>query len=838
MKKFNVSGMSCAACQAHVEKAVRAVPGVKEVQVSLLTNSMEVEGGKEAAIVQAVEKAGYHASTGEAKNLVSTSEREGKKRLLYSCILLVVLMYITMGAMMWGWPLPSFLYQNPIGIGITEMLLALVVLFINREFFVSGIRSCWKGMPNMDTLVALGSGISFLWSLVILYQMTIASVQGMDVESLMHMCHTRLYFESSAMIPALITVGKTLEAHAKEKTTDSLKHLLEHQPKQAWLCKGCKEVSIDADALEKDMIFVVHAGEMVPADGKILEGNGSFDEAALTGESVPVDRTVGEMVHAATINQTGYVKVRTVHAGKETSFAQVISLVEEASSSKAPVSRMADKVAAVFVPIVLGIAAIVFCGQYFCGKDAAFAMERAVTVLVISCPCALGLATPVAVMVGNGVGARHNILFKSGTALENMGKVQIVAFDKTGTLTEGKLEVRKIIPYAKKEEEILQYAYSIEKRSTHPLAHAIVEKAEQEHVLELSSSSFEMEVGSGVSAIIAGKTIYGGSLHSFQNRGIVSAEIQKQVENYASLGLTSVLIGDQDTVYGTILLADTVREDAVEALQQLKNMGIETLMLTGDSLPTAKAVAQQAGVATVMAGLLPAEKDAIITHLKTRGIVAMVGDGINDAPSLVNSDIGVAIGTGTDVAIDSADVVLMHSSLLDVAAAIRLSRRVMSNIKENLFWAFAYNMILIPIAAGLFSAITISPMLGAAAMSLSSFTVCMNALRLNRVDCYDATKDHKIRKTWKPETVSCSCCAPVTEPRKEKKMKVTVYIDGMMCSHCEASVKKGLMTLDGVKEVEVSHEKGTAVVTTDIPLKEEEVRKIIEDKDFTFVAMK
>ncbi len=834
MQKYIVTGMTCSACQSHVEKAVRKLDGVDSVSVSLLTNSMQVEGNVSSnEVIQAVEKAGYGAKVkGETTEdnqddaLKDTETPKLKKRLLHSVIWLVILMYITMGHNMLDWPVPWFLAHNHIGLAITQMLITIIVMFINRAFFISGFKSWFHGSPNMDTLVALGSSVSFGWSLYVLYQLTYMITQGASNMDLMQVYHDELYFETAAMIPALITVGKTLESISKGKTTDALKNLMKMAPKVANIEKDGIIQEIAIEEVQIGDIFVVKPGESIPVDGEILEGTTAVDESALTGESIPVDKGVGSSISAATINQSGFIKAKATRVGEDTTFSQIIQMVSEAAGTKAPIARIADQVSGIFVPAVIVIALIVFVGWMLTSKDIILALRHAIAVLVISCPCALGLATPVAIMVGNGIAAKNGILFKTSEALENTGHIQIVALDKTGTITEGKPVVTDIVSIGIDEKTLLEIACSLETKSEHPLAQAIVNYGKKNNISLFDTEDFEALSGNGVKATIHGSLIYGGSKKFISTLVDVNA-LKTQADAMSGDGKTPLFFAKDQQCIGMIAVADTIKQDSPLAIQQLQNMGIEVVMLTGDNEKTANAIGKQAGVDKVIAGVLPNQKEAVVQKLQKRGKVAMVGDGINDAPALTRADIGIAIGNGTDVAIDSADIVLMNSKLLDVPAAIRLSKKTLKNIHENLFWAFAYNIVLIPMAAGLYPGISINPMWGAAAMSLSSFTVCMNALRLNLFQIHDASKDKPLKKqALKEENIE-----------GEINMKETVKIEGMMCSHCEASVKKALEGIDGVESAEVSHESGTAVLTLTHEVDDSIIKKAIEDKDYTFVSI-
>lgn len=835
MKQYIVTGMTCAACQAHVEKAVGELKDVDSVSVSLLTNSMRVEGNADPdEVIQAVEKAGYgahvqgeekHSSNDLEEALVDRETPKLKKRLLHSVIWLMILMYITMGHNMLSWPVPAFLNHNHLGLALTQMLICLVVMYINRAFFISGFKSLVHGSPNMDTLVALGSSVSFAWSLYVLYQLTCMITNGAANMDLMPLYHSELYFESAAMIPALITVGKTLESISKGKTTDALKSLMKLAPKKANIERNGEIVEVDIAEVQVGDIFVVKPAEAIPVDGIVLSGNSAVDESSLTGESIPVDKSEGDHVSAATMNQSGYLKAQATKVGKDTTFSEIIQMVSDASSTKAPIARIADKVSGIFVPCVIVISIVVMIGWLLAGRDLSYALERAISVLVISCPCALGLATPVAIMVGNGAGAKNGILFKTSEALENAGHIQIVALDKTGTITEGKPVVKDILP-AENEyyDELLKVACSLENKSEHPLAKAINTYGKEHGIQIEETADFKALQGNGVQAIMHGKCIVGGSKKYMETKTNLkdASSVYNQVTQE---GKTPLFFMEDDVYLGMITVADPIKKDSREAIQQLENMGIEVVMITGDNEATANAIAHQAGVHKVYASVLPSQKEAVIQKLKKRGKVAMVGDGINDAPALVRADIGVAIGAGTDVAIDSADIVLMNSKLSDVVSMIRLSKGTLRNIHENLFWAFAYNALLIPMAAGLYPSIQMNPMWGAAAMSLSSFTVCMNALRLNMLNIHDSKKDRPIRHKAKQESEG------------EKEMKKTMKIEGMMCSHCEASVKKALEAIDGVESAEVSHEAGTAIVTMSKEVSNDVLKSAVEAKDYNVTGI-
>jgi len=835
MKQYIVTGMTCAACQAHVEKAVGDLKDVDSVSVSLLTNSMRVEGNADPdEVIQAVGKAGYgahvqgeekHSSNDLEEALVDHETPKLKKRLLHSVIWLMILMYITMGHNMLSWPVPAFLNHNHLGLALTQMLICLVVMYINRAFFISGFKSLVHGSPNMDTLVALGSSVSFAWSLYVLYQLTCMITNGAANMDLMPLYHSELYFESAAMIPALITVGKTLESISKGKTTDALKSLMKLAPKKANIERNGEIVEVDIEEVQVGDIFVVKPAEAIPVDGIVLSGNSAVDESSLTGESIPVDKSEGDHVSAATMNQSGYLRAKATKVGKDTTFSEIIQMVSDASSTKAPIARIADKVSGIFVPCVIVISIVVMIGWLFAGRDLSYALERAISVLVISCPCALGLATPVAIMVGNGAGAKNGILFKTSEALENAGHIQIVALDKTGTITEGKPTVKDILP-AENEyyDELLKVACSLENKSEHPLAKAINTYGKEHGIQIEETADFKALQGNGVQAIMHGKCIVGGSKKYMETKTNLkdASSVYNQVTQE---GKTPLFFMEDDVYLGMITVADPIKKDSREAIQQLENMGIEVVMITGDNEATANAISHQAGVHKVYASVLPSQKEAVIQKLKKRGKVAMVGDGINDAPALVRADIGVAIGAGTDVAIDSADIVLMNSKLSDVVSMIRLSKGTLRNIHENLFWAFAYNALLIPMAAGLYPSIQMNPMWGAAAMSLSSFTVCMNALRLNMLNIHDSKKDRPIRHKAKQESEG------------EKEMKKTMKIEGMMCSHCEASVKKALEAIDGVESAEVSHEAGTAIVTMSKEVSNDVLKSAVEAKDYNVTGI-
>ena len=844
MIQYIVTGMSCAACSARVEKAVSKVPGVTSCSVSLLTNSMGVEGtATEQEIIKAVADAGYGASKqGEgsakaqpAQDLAGEDmlkDRETpvlKRRLIASVGFLIVLMYFSMGHMMWGWPVPGFMKDNHVMMGLLQMLLTIIVMVINQKFFISGFKGLIHRAPNMDTLVALGSGASFVYSTYALFAMTDAQMHG-DMDAVMSYMHD-FYFESAAMILALITVGKMLEARSKGKTTDALKGLMKLAPKTAVVIRGEKEVQVSIEQVQKGDCFVVKPGENIPVDGEVIEGNSAVNESALTGESIPVDKAVGDKVSAATVNQSGYLKCRATRVGEDTTLSQIIQMVSDAAATKAPIAKIADRVSGVFVPMVITIAVLTIIVWLIAGQSIGFALSRGIAVLVISCPCALGLATPVAIMVGNGMGARNGIMFKTAVSLEETGKMQIVALDKTGTITSGEPKVTDIIPAAGVTEDILlKCAYALENKSEHPLARAILEKAKEENAGIEEVTGFQALPGNGLTAILDGHTLYGGNHTFISSKVSVDGDIQKEAEKLAEAGKTPLFFGNEDCLLGVIAVADVIKEDSPQAIKELQNMGIHVVMLTGDNERTAKAIGQQAGVDEVIAGVLPEGKEQVIRKLKEKGKVAMVGDGINDAPALTRADMGIAIGAGTDVAIDAADVVLMKSRLSDVPAAIRMSRATLRNIHENLFWAFFYNIIGIPLAAGVWYPLfgwKLNPMFGAAAMSLSSFCVVSNALRLNLFKMYDASKDKKL-KVKKEKKRS---------KKEDKTMKKIMHIEGMMCGHCEAAVKKALEALPQVDEAVVSHEAGTAELTLNAEIADDVLKKTVEDKDYTVTSV-
>lgn len=855
MQQFIVTGMSCAACSARVEKAVSKVEGVTSCSVSLLTNSMGVEGtAADQAIIQAVEAAGYGASVkGEAAEHSGASSMAAeeemlkdhdtpvlKRRLLASLGFLIVLMYFSMGHMMWGWPLPAFFENNHIAMGLVQLLLTGIVMVINQKFFISGFTSLAHRAPNMDTLVALGSTAAFGYSTYALFAMTDAQVKG-DMEMVMHYMH-EFYFESAAMILTLITVGKMLEARSKGKTTDALKGLMKLASKTAVVERNGQEVTVPIEQVKKGDIFLVRPGENVPVDGVILEGTSALNEAALTGESIPVDKKPGDVVSAATLNQSGFIRCEATRVGEDTTLSQIIQMVSDAAATKAPIAKIADKVSGVFVPAVITIAVITMIVCLLAGESVGFALARGISVLVISCPCALGLATPVAIMVGNGMGAKNGILFKTAVSLEETGKVQIVALDKTGTITNGEPVVTDMVPAeGVTEESLLALAASLEKRSEHPLAKAILKYAGEQQLTVEDVYEFEALPGNGLTAVRKGVKLAGGNYAFIRTQTEVSEDLLKQSEALAEQGKTPMFFSENGRLAGIIAVADTMKEDSRQAVSELRNMGIRVVMLTGDNERTARAIGAQAGVDDVIAGVLPDGKESVIRKLQQYGKVAMVGDGINDAPALTKADMGIAIGAGTDVAIDAADVVLMKSRLSDVAAAVRLSRATLRNIHENLFWAFFYNVIGIPLAAGVWIPIfgwTLNPMFGAAAMSLSSFCVVTNALRLNLFNMHDAKKDKKLKN---PAIIKELVDNNKTNHNQENKeigtMKKTMKIEGMMCGHCEATVKKALEGLDGVASAEVSHEAGTAVVELSADVADDVLKKKVEDKDYKVTAI-
>jgi len=833
MKQYNVNGMSCAACVARVEKAVSKVEGVTACSVSLLTNSMGVEGtASEQAVIAAVENAGYSASAKGSSPEKSSSASQAdaladketpvlRRRLLTSLGFLMVLMYVSMGHTMWNWPLPAFFNENPVAIGLVQLLLSAIVMMINQKFFISGFKSLWNKAPNMDTLVAMGSAASFLYSTYALFAMTGAQAHG-DTMGAMHYVH-EFYFESAAMILTLITVGKMLEAHSKGKTTNALKSLMNLAPKTATLLVDGTETLVGIEQVKKGDVFVVRPGESIPVDGVVLEGSSAVNEAALTGESIPVDKTEGDKVSAATLNQSGFLRCEATRVGEDTTLSQIIKMVSDAAATKAPIAKVADKVSGVFVPVVITIAIITTIIWLLVGQTFGFALARGISVLVISCPCALGLATPVAIMVGNGKGAKNGILFKTAVSLEEAGKVRVVALDKTGTITSGEPRVTDLLPSdGLTENELLSLAYALEEKSEHPLARAIVKEAESRSLSAQEVFDFKVLPGNGLTASLDGETLCGGSMSFAMKQASVASDIQKHADELAAQGKTPLFFLKGGNLLGVIAVADAIKEESPEAVRQLQGMGIHVVMLTGDNERTANAVGKLAGVDEVIAGVLPDGKEAVIRRLKRKGKVAMVGDGINDAPALTRADIGIAIGAGTDIAIDAADVVLMNSKLSDVPAAIRLSRATLKNIHENLFWAFIYNTIGIPLAAGAFIALfgwQLNPMFGAAAMSLSSFCVVSNALRLNFFDLHSTKKDRKIKFA-----------------KETKPMEKTMKINGMMCPHCSGRVKKVLEALPEVDEAVVSHESGTAVLTLNAPVSDEVLKKTVEDQGYEVVG--
>ena len=861
MQQYTVTGMSCAACSARVEKAVSKVDGVTSCSVSLLTNSMGVEGSvSDSAIIKAVEEAGYGASvkgrsagteaghTDAEDALADKTTPVLKKRLIWSVGFLLILMYFSMGHMMWNWPLPSFLERNHVAMGLLQMLLTIIIMVINQKFFISGVKGLIHRAPNMDTLVALGAGAAFGYSTYALFAMTGAQVRG-DMDAVMMYMH-EFYFESAAMILTLITVGKMLEARSKGKTTDALKGLMQLAPKKATLLVDGVEQIVDIDQVKKGDHFVVRPGENIPVDGIIIEGNSAVNEAALTGESVPVDKAAGDSVSAATVNQSGFLTCEATRVGEDTTLSQIIKMVSDAAATKAPIAKVADQVSGVFVPVVITIAVITIIVWLLVGQSVGFALARGISVLVISCPCALGLATPVAIMVGNGVGAKNGILFKTASSLEQTGKIQIVALDKTGTITNGTPEITDLVPAEGiSEQELLTLAYVLERKSEHPLAGAIVRYIEQqpdiiEQATDLEVKEFEALPGNGLFGKVDGAILFGGNASFISQKAAIGEEIRKQAESLSEEGKTPLYFAKDGRLLGVIAVADTMKEDSPQAIQELKNMGIHVVMLTGDNERTAQAIGRLAGVDEVVAGVLPEGKESVIRSLKAMGRTAMVGDGINDAPALTRADTGIAIGAGTDIAIDAADVVLMKSELRDVPAAIRLSRATLRNIHENLFWAFFYNVIGIPLAAGVYIHLLgwqLNPMFGAAAMSLSSFCVVTNALRLNWCNVYDSKRDRKIKSKY---AMSVSVLRGVQQDtdeanhKEDMTMEKTMKIEGMMCGHCEAAVKKALEALDGVSEAIVSHEKGTAIVKLNADVADDVLKETVEAKDYKVTEVK
>ena len=845
MEQYQVTGMSCAACSARVEKAVSHVPGVTSCSVSLLTNSMGVEGSASPQdIIKAVEEAGYGVSLKGADSQQSSASQAAealadhetpilKKRLIASVGFLLVLMYFSMGHMMWGWPVPQWFEHNHVAMGLLQLLLAGIIMVINQKFFISGFKSLWHRSPNMDTLVALGSMASFVWSVYVLFAMTGAQVSGdmAAVENYM----MDFYFESAAMILTLITVGKMLEARSKGKTTDALKSLMKLAPKTAVVIRSGQETTIPVEQVHKGDIFVVRPGENIPVDGVVLEGTSAVNESALTGESIPVDKAAGDMVSAATVNQSGFIRCEASRVGEDTTLSQIIKMVSDAAATKAPIAKIADRVSGIFVPAVITIAVITTIVWLLTGQTFGYALARGISVLVISCPCALGLATPVAIMVGNGMGAKNGILFKTAVSLEETGKVQIVALDKTGTITSGQPEVTDILPAEGfSEEQLLTLAFSLEQKSEHPLAKAVLKKAEERKLHAYEISDFQALPGNGLSGIMNSQTLMGGSMKFISSRVSVPDSLKQQAEHLAEQGKTPLLFASDNKLAGIIAVADVIKEDSPQAVKELQNMGIQVVMLTGDNEKTARAIGKQAGVDEVIAGVLPDGKESVIRSLKEQGKVAMVGDGINDAPALTRADIGIAIGAGTDIAIDAADIVLMKSRLSDVPAAIRLSRATLRNIHENLFWAFFYNVIGIPLAAGVWIPIfgwTLNPMFGAAAMSLSSFCVVTNALRLNLFKVHDASRDKKIK-----QAVSILPEKDYNESNKEKEttsmVKITVNVEGMMCPHCEAHVNEAIKAAFQAEDVVSSHEKKTTVFTSPEHVDEDKIREVIKNAGY------
>ncbi len=839
MEQYTVTGMSCAACSARVEKAVSKVPGVTACSVSLLTNSMGVEGSASPeAVIAAVTAAGYGAAKKGARRSGPAETGEDllrdretsvlKRRLLASLGFLLVLMYVSMGHMMWGWPLPSVLAENHVAMGLVQLLLTAVVMVINQKFFISGFKSLAHRAPNMDTLVALGAGAAFGYSTYALFAMTDAQLRG-DMTGVMAYMH-EFYFESAAMILTLITVGKMLEARSKGRTTDALKGLMKLAPKTATVLRDGAETEVPVEQVSKGDVFVVRPGENIPVDGVVLEGSSAVNEAALTGESIPVDKAAGDPVSAATTNQSGFLRCEATRVGEDTTLSQIIQMVSDAAATKAPIAKVADRVSGVFVPAVIGVAAVTILVWLLLGESVGFALARGISVLVISCPCALGLATPVAIMVGSGVGAKHGILFKTAVSLEEAGKVRIVALDKTGTITSGEPRVTDLIPAPGVEEtELLRLACALERKSEHPLAKAVLREGEERGISATAAEDFEALPGNGLTGTLEGASLQGGNFAFISTRADIPAALKARGEELAQTGKTPLFFSRDKSLLGIIAVADVIKQDSPQAVRELRNMGIRVVMLTGDNRRTAQAIGAQAGVDEVIAGVLPDGKESVIRELKRQGKVAMVGDGINDAPALTRADLGIAIGAGADVAVDAADVVLMKSRLRDVPAAIRLSRATLRNIHENLFWAFIYNVIGIPLAAGVWIQAfgwQMNPMFGAAAMSLSSFCVVTNALRLNLCRLYDGRRDRKIRTK------------DTAKKEKEKKtMKKTMKIEGMMCNHCEATVKKALEAIEQVAQAEVSHEAGTAVVTLSAPVADEVLKKAVEDKEYTVTAI-
>lgn len=830
MQKYNVTGMSCAACQARVEKAVSQVNGVTSCSVSLLTNSMGVEGTASSEdIIRAVTEAGYGAKLQGASDKDNGKPLEDKetpiliKRLIFSAVFLIILMYITMGHNMLGLPLPDYFTDNHPALAVTQMLLAIIVMVINGKFFTSGFKSLIHGAPNMDTLVALGSSVSFGWSLFVLY-----SILGMTHgEEMMHLYHDQLYFESAAMIPALITVGKTLESFSKGKTTNALKELMNLAPKTARVIRDGKEVEVKTEEVRVGDIFVVKPGDSIPVDGVVIEGTSAVDESSLTGESVPVDKEVDDNVSAATINTSGFLKCRATHVGEDTTLSQIIKMVSDAAATKAPIARIADKVSGIFVPVVIGIALLVIAIWLIVGREVSFALARGISVLVISCPCALGLATPVAIMVGNGLGAKNGILFKTSEALENLGKTKIIALDKTGTITSGQPKVTDICPNEISEDELLDKAFSLEKKSEHPLAGAIVRRAEGRSFSEVSD--FKAIAGNGLEGRIEGKTVRGGNIRFIGKFVKVPGVFEEKEKELSEQGKTLMYFSEDDRFLGVIAVADAIKEDSSEGIKMLKDLGYKVVMLTGDNGRTAKAIGKIAGVDEVVSDVLPDGKEKVIRKLQEYGKTVMVGDGINDAPALTRADIGIAIGAGTDVAIESADIVLVNNSIKDVAAAVRLSRKTLKNIYENLFWAFFYNLICIPLAAGAF-VWEMNPMIGAAAMSISSFTVCMNALRLNLFKMHDASHDRPMKDRINEKIM--------IEQERKDDMEKTLKVEGMMCEHCEAMVKKSLEALGFISYAQPNHNDNEVKIKVEGEFDEAKIKEVIEDRGYNYLGIK
>ena len=848
MKQFNVTGMSCAACSARIEKAVGGIDGVTACSVSLLTNSMGVEGtASDADIIAAVEKAGYGASVKDGKSRNEADEKNAltdketpalKKRLITSVAFLLVLMYFSMGHMMWNFPLPSFMNGNHLAMGLVQLLLCIVIIFINRKFFTSGFKALVNRAPNMDTLVALGSSAAFVYSLIVLFMMTDSVMRGDSARTTELM--DKFNFESAAMILTLITVGKTLEARSKGKTTDALKRLIELAPDTANVIRDGAEITVPAAELKIGDIFAVRPGEKIPVDGVVIEGSSAVNEAALTGESVPVDKAEGDSVCSATVNQSGYIKCRATRVGEDTTLSQIIKTVSDAAATKAPIAKTADKVSGVFVPVVISIAAVTAAVWFFISRDIGYSLERGISVLVISCPCALGLATPVAVMVGNGVGAKNGILFKTAASLEETGRIEIVALDKTGTVTNGTPAVTDIIPSdGKTEEELLKFAGSLEAKSEHPLAKAVTDFCMQKNVPLSETEYFTALPGAGLTAKLNGKAVFGGNQKLVSEKIKISKKMLEKADRLAEDGKTPLFFASSDEFYGIIAVADVIKEDSAAAVKQLENMGIRVVMLTGDNKRTARAIGKQVGITDVISDVKPDGKEAVVREFQKFGKVAMVGDGINDAPALTRADIGIAIGAGSDIAIDAADVVLMKSSLSDVPAAIRLSRATLTNIHENLFWAFIYNTIGIPLAAGVLIplGLTLQPMFGAAAMSLSSFCVCMNALRLNLFKIHETRRDKKRRTAAVDFSEVISNDEDTVSEVGNGSAVRTVHIKGMMCPHCENTVKKALESVDGISNADVSHEKGTAVITLTKDISDDIIAKNVTDKGYEFVSV-